>query len=125
MGVSPMHQEAKHGRDAHVTVCHAYGTPCAFVYSENTDVLATMNSRLRYLPPKVRFAHRSGRSIRPMSFPAGLKIDTPSSPSPVPQPHHRLPSRSHRNPSGEPLSSAVTAARLLASFVPSPSPVTS
>src|SRR5688500_13898983 len=98
---------------------HAYGTPCAFVYSENTDVLATMNSRLRYLPPNVRFAQRSGKSMRPMSFPPGLKIDTPSSPSPVPQPHHRLPSTSHRNPSAEPFSSAVTAARLLASFVPS------
>jgi len=36
-------------------------------------------------------AQRAGRSILPMRLPTGLKIITPSSGSPRPQPHHRLP----------------------------------
>ena len=42
-------------------------------------------------------------AMRPISLPAGLKTNTPSrSALPMPQPHHRLPSTSQRNPSGVP-----------------------
>src|SRR6516162_11446893 len=43
-----------------------------------------MNRRLRRKPPKQTFAQRSGRSIRPMSLPAALKIITPTLPAPPP-----------------------------------------
>ena len=33
-----------------------------------------MNSRLRCRPPKHRLAQRSGRSMRPIGLPSGLKI---------------------------------------------------
>ncbi len=66
-----------------------------------------MNRRLRCAPPKQTLAQRSGRSMRPISLPAGLKTCTPSSPaSPMPQPHQRLPSISTRKPSGVPLGPA-------------------
>src|SRR5215470_3729262 len=76
-----------------------------------------MNSRLRRHPPKQRFAHRSGSEMCPIIFPDGLKIDTPSSVSPPPQPHQRLPSTSQRMPSGTP-SAQLTNTRLLASVAP-------
>ena len=43
--------------------------PCVLTNSEYTDVLADMNRRLRWRPPKQRLAHRSGRSMRPISLP--------------------------------------------------------
>src|SRR2546427_2715399 len=61
-----------------------------------------MKSRSRFPPPKQRLAQRSGRRMRPSSLPSGLKTATPSWPSPPPQPHQRLPSRSQRMPSGMP-----------------------
>ena len=45
-----------------------------------------MKSRFRYRPPKTRFAHRSGRAIRPISRPAGVNTRTPSSSSPAHSP---------------------------------------
>src|SRR5215510_5497605 len=76
-----------------------------------------MKSRLRLIPPKQRFALRSGRWMRPIILAAGLKMTTPSSPSPPPHPHQRLPSVSQRNPSGTP-EPALTNRRRLASLVP-------
>src|SRR5690242_21505554 len=77
-----------------------------------------MNSRLRLTPPKQRLAERSGSTILPMRLPSGANTTTPSWPSPMPQPHHRLPSTSQRKPSGVSPCAQATKTRLLASFVP-------
>src|SRR5581483_151091 len=53
-------------------------------------------------------------------LPSGLKTTTPSSPSPPPQPHQRLPSVSQRKPSGTP-APQCTNTPLLASLSPSTS----
>ena len=60
-----------------------------------------------------RLAHRSGRRMWPIGSPAGLKMRTPSSSSsPMPQPHHRLPSISQRKPSGVPGPASMNTCRL-------------
>ncbi len=75
------------------------GAPCASTYSEYTDWLAAMNSRLRFTPPKQTLAQRSGSRMRPISLPSGANTATPSSPSPPEKPHQTLPSVSQRMPS--------------------------
>src|SRR5262249_17917146 len=85
---------------------------------EYSEWLAAINSRLRLMPPKQTLALRSGSEIEPMRLPSGLNTTTPSSPSPMPQPHHRLPSVSQRKPSGVSAVSQVTNALPLASLVP-------
>jgi len=77
-----------------------------------------MNSRLRFRPPKQRLAQRSGSAMRPIMTPSGANTTTPSSSgSPMPQPHHRLPSMSERMPSGVP-GPASTNTRLLETVSP-------
>src|SRR5947209_14788000 len=61
-----------------------------------------MNRRFRFGPPKHRFAHTSGRRMRPISRPSGDQIVTPLYPTARPAllEHHTLPSTSQRAPSG-------------------------
>src|SRR5919198_385277 len=62
-----------------------------------------MKRRLRFCPPKHRFAHDSGRRIRPINRPCRVHTVTPLYPTDRPAllEHHTLPSASHRTPSGE------------------------
>src|SRR5690606_41902466 len=92
MGVAP--------RRTHLyTICEAPpaqppGAPCVLTYKAYTECDEAMNRRLRCAPPKHRLAQRSGRWIWPIRLPCGEITMTPSLPSPMPQPHHRLPSTS-------------------------------
>src|SRR2546428_3676576 len=62
-----------------------------------------MNSRLRLGPPKQTFAQTSGNRMRPINLPCGVHTVTPLYPiaRPALLEHQRLPSTSHRTPSGE------------------------
>lgn len=78
-------------------------TPGVLTYRAYSDWDAAINRRLRWSPPKHTLAQRSGQAIRPSSVPSGAKTTTPSNSAvPMPQPHQRLPSMSHRIPSGVP-----------------------
>src|SRR3954462_15674609 len=85
-----------------------------------------MNRRFFFGPPNVRLAQRSGRRMKPIGLPKGLKPMTPSRSSGLapaepllPQPHHRLPSVSTLNPSSAPGPLASTSLVLLDTVNPS------
>src|SRR6516165_12104776 len=69
-----------------------------------------MKRRLRFGPPKHRFAQTSGRRIRPISLPSGVQTVTPLYPTARPAllEHQTLPLTSHRTPSGEHLTPSIT-----------------
>src|ERR1700722_13714222 len=85
-----------------------------------------MNRRFFLGPPNATLAQRSGRRMKPIALPSGLKTLTPSSSSGLadgepllPQPHQRLPSVSTLNPSSAPGPLASTNLVLLDSVKPS------
>src|SRR6516164_9819043 len=68
-----------------------------------------MKRRFRFTPPKQRFAHASGRRMRPISLPCGVQTVTPLYPTfpPALLEHHTWPVTSHRMPSGEHLTLSI------------------
>src|SRR3954447_25539082 len=88
---------------------NGYTAPLASTYSAYSEWQLAMNRRFFFAPPKVRLAQRSGRRMKPIGLPKGLKTMTPSRSSALaegepllPQPHQRLPSVSTLNPSSAP-----------------------
>src|SRR3954447_18318477 len=86
-----------------------YTAPLASTYNAYSEWQLAMNSRFFFAPPNVKLAQRSGRRMKPIALPKGLKTMTPSRSSGLaegepllPQPHHKLPSVSTLNPSSAP-----------------------
>src|SRR3954462_1976004 len=86
-----------------------YTAPLASTYSAYSEWQLAMNRRFFFGPPKVKLAQRSGRRMKPIGLPKGLKTMPPSGSSALaegepllPQPHHKLPSVSTLNPSSAP-----------------------
>src|SRR3954447_22688262 len=100
--------------------------PLASTYNAYSEWQLAMNRRFFFAPPKVRLAQRSGRRMKPIDFPKGLKTMTPSRSSALapaepllPQPHHKLPSVSTLNPSSAPGPLASMNLLLLETLLPS------
>src|SRR3954468_1784647 len=90
-----------------MTAC--YTAPLASTYNAYSEWQLAMNRRFFFGPPKVKLAQRSGRRMKPIGLPKGLKTMTPSRSSALaegepllPQPHQRLPSVSTLKPSSAP-----------------------
>src|SRR5581483_2832436 len=76
--------------------------PLVATYSEYSDWLAAIKSRLRLGPPKQMLAQTSGNWILPSTCPAEERTWTPSQPAPPLVPAQILPSTSQRMPSASP-----------------------